>query len=72
MQVWFLPTAIIVFTILIAIPLSAYMARIMNGAYRPPRLLRWIERQFDAGRMNWKQDTIAHRGGSASGSVRGK
>lgn len=44
-----LPAAIIVFTILVAIPLSAYMARIMNGAYRPPRLLRWLEQKLDTG-----------------------
>ncbi len=58
-QVWFLPTAIIVFTILVAVPLSAYMARIMNGAYRPPRLLRWVEQKLDTGPMTWKQYTIA-------------
>jgi len=58
-QIWFLPAAIIAFTILIAIPLSGYMARIMNGAYRPPRLLRWFEQKLDAGPMNWKQYTIA-------------
>jgi potassium-transporting ATPase potassium-binding subunit len=58
-QIWSLPAAIIVVTILIAVPLSAYMARIMNGEYRPPRLLRWAEQRLDTGHMNWKQYAIA-------------
>jgi hypothetical protein len=43
-QICLLPAGI-VFTILIALPLSAYMARIMNAEYRPPRLLRWAEQK---------------------------
>jgi potassium-transporting ATPase potassium-binding subunit len=58
-QIWFPPAAIILFTIVVAIPMSAYMARIMDGHYRPPRLLRWAEQKLDTGQMNWKQYTIA-------------
>lgn len=56
---WLLPISIIVFTILIAIPLSRYMAKIMDGNYRAPTLLSWFERRLDSGRQNWKQYTIA-------------
>jgi potassium-transporting ATPase potassium-binding subunit len=56
---WLLPISIIVFTIIIAVPLSRYMARIMNGNYKAPRLLGWFERRLDSGPQNWKQYTIA-------------
>jgi potassium-transporting ATPase potassium-binding subunit len=56
---WFLPISIIVFTILIAFPLSKYMARIMEGKYRAPRIFRWVEKRLDTGEQDWKQYTIA-------------
>lgn len=56
---WLLPTSIIVFTILIAIGLSRYMAKIMNGDYQAPRVLNWFERSLDSGSQNWKQYAVA-------------
>src|ERR1700738_1050449 len=56
---WLLPIHIIVFTFVIAIPLSRYMAKIMDDKYRPPRLLQWFEKRLDSGPQNWKQYTIA-------------
>ena len=56
---WLLPIAIIVFTIVIAVPLSRYMARIMDGNYQPPRMFRWFEKHLDSGPQNWKQYTVA-------------
>jgi K+-transporting ATPase ATPase A chain len=56
---WLLPISIIVFTIIIAVPLSRYMAKIMDGKYRAPRLLQWFEKRLDSGPQNWKQYTIA-------------
>jgi potassium-transporting ATPase potassium-binding subunit len=56
---WFLPIAITLTTILLAIPLSRYMAWIMEGSYRPPRLLRWFEHKLDTGPQTWKQYTAA-------------
>jgi hypothetical protein len=41
---WLLPISIIAFTIIIAIPLSRYMAKIMDGNYQPPRPFRWFEK----------------------------
>jgi len=52
---WFLPLSIIVFTIIVAFPLSRYMTRIMEGRYRAPRMLRWIEERLDSGPQDWKQ-----------------
>ena len=56
---WLLPISIIVFTILIAVPLSRYMAKIMDGKYRAPGVLRWFEKRLDSGPQNWKQYTVA-------------
>jgi K+-transporting ATPase ATPase A chain len=56
---WLLPVSIIIFTILIAIPLSRYMAKIMDGKYKAPQVLAGFEERLDSGPQNWKQYTIA-------------
>src|SRR5271156_1556350 len=56
---WLLPISIIIFTIVIAIPLSSYMAKVMDGKYRVPGFLRWFEERLDSGPMDWKQYTVA-------------
>jgi K+-transporting ATPase ATPase A chain len=56
---WLLPISIIVFTIVLAVPLSRYMARIMDGNYKAPQILTWFEKRLDSGPQNWKQYTVA-------------
>ena len=56
---WLLPVSIIVLTIVIAIPLSRYMAKVMDGKYQAPSLLRWFEKRLDSGPQTWKQYTVA-------------
>ena len=56
---WLLPVSITALTIIIAIPLSRYMAKIMDGSYRAPKALQWCEQRLDSGPQNWKQYTIA-------------
>src|SRR6266478_6459567 len=56
---WLLPISVIIFTIVIAIPVSRYMAKIMDGKYRAPGILAWFEKKLDSGAQNWKQYTIA-------------
>jgi K+-transporting ATPase ATPase A chain len=56
---WFLPAALIVFTLIAAIPLSKYIAWIMEGKYRPWPFFNWVEKRLDTGPMNWKQYTAA-------------
>jgi K+-transporting ATPase ATPase A chain len=55
---WLLPITIIVLPIILAIPLSTFMARIMDGHYRPWSILGWFERRLDSGPQNWKQYTV--------------
>jgi K+-transporting ATPase ATPase A chain len=52
---WFLPISILVATTILAIPLSRYLAWIMNGKYHAPRILRWFEGRVNSGPQNWKQ-----------------
>ena len=59
MQTWFIPITILVVATLIAFPLSRYMAWIMDGKYKPPRRLRWIEACLDSGPQTWKQYAVS-------------
>src|SRR6202167_4516493 len=59
MTMWFLPISMLVCTTLLAIPLSKYLAWIMDGKYHAPGFLRWFERQLDSGEQNWKQYTAS-------------
>src|ERR1700738_4000287 len=56
---WLLPISILVVTTLLAIPLSKYLAWIMDGKYRPLPVFRWIEAQLNSGSQNWKQYTVS-------------
>jgi K+-transporting ATPase ATPase A chain len=56
---WLLPLSIIVFTMIIAFPLSKYMAWIMEGKCNVPRVFRWVEKRLDTGPQNWKQYTVS-------------
>ncbi|MGA3051128.1 MAG: potassium-transporting ATPase subunit KdpA [Chitinispirillaceae bacterium] len=59
MQTWIIPISLLVVTTLLAIPLSRYCAWIMEGNYRAPRLLKWLENRLDSGRQTWKQYAAA-------------
>ena len=54
-QTWFLPFALLVSATVIAIPLSRYMAWIMDGKYRRVSVFGWFEKRLDSGPQNWKQ-----------------
>ncbi len=56
-KTWFLPFALLVTATIVAIPLSRYMAWIMDGKYRPLPILGWFEKHLDSGPQNWKQYT---------------
>jgi K+-transporting ATPase ATPase A chain len=58
-QIWLLPALILVATTILAIPLSRYMAWVMDGKYHAPRFLRWFEARLDSGPQNWKQYAIS-------------
>src|SRR2546426_4053982 len=56
---WLLPLSILLTAAALSIPLSRYLAWIMDGQYRAPRLLRWFAERLDTGPQDWKQYTAA-------------
>lgn len=48
-KTWLLPFALLVTATIVAIPLSRYMAWIMDGKYRPLPILGWFEKHLDSG-----------------------
>ena len=53
-----LPITVIVLPIILAIPLSGLMARIIDGNYRTWPVFEWFEKRLDSGHQNWKQYTV--------------
>lgn len=58
-QIWILPFALLLTAALIAIPLSRYLAWIMDGQYQPLPVLAWFESRLNTGPQNWKQYAIS-------------
>jgi K+-transporting ATPase ATPase A chain len=58
-QVWLLPVLIVVTTVALSIPVGLYLAWIIDGRYRAPAWLRWVEGKLDTGPQNWKQYAVA-------------
>lgn len=58
-KIWLLPTALLITAVLIAFPLSRYLAWIMDGQYRPLPILGWFEKRLNSGPQNWKQYTAS-------------
>ena len=56
---WLLPITVIVLPILLAIPASSFMARIMDGNYRTWPAFEWFEKRLESGHQNWKQYTVS-------------
>ena len=44
LQIWLLPLLIVGAMIALSIPIGLYLARIMDGRYRPLPVLGWLER----------------------------
>jgi len=56
---WFLPVSILIATTVLAIPLSRYLAWIMDGKYKATGLRAWCEARLNSGPQNWKQYTAS-------------
>jgi potassium-transporting ATPase potassium-binding subunit len=56
---WLFPILAIGVPVILSIPLSGYLAWIMDGHYKAPKFLRWFEDRVNSGPMNWKQYTLA-------------
>ncbi|HYV36825.1 MAG TPA: potassium-transporting ATPase subunit KdpA, partial [Gemmataceae bacterium] len=58
-QIWFLPILIVGVTVALSIPVGRYLAWIMDGHYRAPRWLQWLEQCLDTGPQTWKQYAVS-------------
>jgi potassium-transporting ATPase potassium-binding subunit len=56
---WFLPISILITTTILAIPLGRYLAWIMDGKYKAPKIFHWFEARLDSGPQDWKQYTVS-------------
>jgi K+-transporting ATPase ATPase A chain len=56
---WLFPILAIGVPVVLSIPLSRYLAWIMDGHYQAPKFLKWFETRVNSGPMNWKQYTLA-------------
>jgi K+-transporting ATPase ATPase A chain len=56
---WLLPILIVGTSIALSIPVGFYLAWIMDGRYRRPRWLCWLEQRFDTGPQSWKQYALS-------------
>jgi K+-transporting ATPase ATPase A chain len=59
MSIWLLPLLILGTTVVLSVPFGFYLAWIMDGRYRTPGWLRWLEQRIDTGPQNWKQYTLS-------------
>jgi len=57
--VWLLPFLVVGIAVGLSFPVGVYLARIMDGRYRCPLGLRWLEQRLDTGPQNWKQYSVA-------------
>jgi K+-transporting ATPase ATPase A chain len=56
---WFLPALIVITSVALSIPVGLYLAWVMDGRYRAPRVLRWLEERLNTGPQSWKQYAVA-------------
>jgi K+-transporting ATPase ATPase A chain len=59
MTVWLLPVLITLLAIALSVPVGFYLAWVMDGRYRAPAWLRWVEGRLNTGPQNWKQYALA-------------
>jgi K+-transporting ATPase ATPase A chain len=56
---WLLPALIVLTSVALSIPVGLYLAWIMDGRYRAPRVLHWFEERLNIGPQNWKHYALA-------------
>jgi potassium-transporting ATPase potassium-binding subunit len=56
---WTLPIVFVGAMVALSIPLGLYLAWVMDGRFRAPGPLRWVEAQLDTGPQDWKQYAVA-------------
>jgi len=58
-QIWLLPCLLLLTATVLAFPLSAYLASIMDSTFTPPFFLKTPEKKLDCGPQTWKQYALS-------------
>jgi K+-transporting ATPase ATPase A chain len=56
---WTLPISLVIVTVALSIPTGWALAAIMDGRWRAPAMLRWVEGRIDTGPQDWKRYALA-------------
>ncbi|HKM52323.1 MAG TPA: potassium-transporting ATPase subunit KdpA, partial [Isosphaeraceae bacterium] len=56
---WVLPLLVLAATAVLSVPVGRYLAWIMDGRYRPPGGLRWLEARLNTGPQSWKEYALS-------------
>jgi len=59
MKIWLVPICLLALASLLAVPISSYCARIMEGKFRLPRWFVWPEKLLNTGEQTWKQYAVS-------------
>src|SRR5262249_62102000 len=59
MSVWVLPVLVVGTAVALSVPVGRYLAWVMDGRYRAPVWLRWLEGRLNTGPQSWKQYVLA-------------
>jgi K+-transporting ATPase ATPase A chain len=59
MSAWVIPVVFPLTAVLLSLPVGLYLAWILDGRYRAPGWLAWLERRIDTGPMSWKGYALA-------------
>jgi K+-transporting ATPase ATPase A chain len=54
MSNWVIPILYLSTAVVLSVPVGAYLAWVMDGRYRAPSWLRWLERRLDTGQQSWQ------------------
>jgi K+-transporting ATPase ATPase A chain len=59
MSNWVIPILFLTTAVLLSVPVGAYLAWVMDGRYRAPRWLAWLEGRLDTGQQSWQSYAVA-------------
>ncbi len=59
LYVWLLPLLIIGIAVALSVPVGRYLAWVIDGRYRPPAWLGWVEARLSTGPQTWKQYAVS-------------
>src|SRR5580704_17897188 len=59
MSIWVIPALFTITAVALSVPAGLYLAWIMDGRYRAPAWLAWLEKRLDTGAQSWQSYAVA-------------